>query len=301
MTKRVDQITTTTSTGRWAGVTAADGTDLAVLSLGSGPGLVVVHGSMQSAVSQLDLAVLLSAQHTVHLMERRGRGRSGPYPMGACTQTEVGDVASVLAATGAHSAMGVSSGALLVGRAALSDPALERAVLFEPPLIVDGSIPLDFITRFDHELSQGEPAAAMVTAMLGAQMGPPFLRAVPRFALEGMCRRQLAKDAAAADAPGRVRLIDLVQALQQDFRIVTDEAGRLEEFGAVDPDSTRTLVLAGTKTRPYLRRAVDALGDVIPAVQVAQLPGTNHGATQNRDQWGKPEVVASAVLSFLAD
>ena len=97
--------------------------DLAVLSLGSGPGLVVVHGSMQSAVSQLDLAVLLSAQHTVHLMERRGRGRSGPYPIGACTETEVGDVAAALAATGAHAAMGVSSGALLVGRVALSDPA----------------------------------------------------------------------------------------------------------------------------------------------------------------------------------
>jgi pimeloyl-ACP methyl ester carboxylesterase len=281
-------------------VAAADGTDLAVLSLGHGPGLVVVHGSMQSAVSQLDLAVLLAGGHTVHLMERRGRGRSGPYPVDASTDTEVGDLAAVLAATGARAALGISSGALIVGRAAMSAPALDRAVLFEPPLVVDGSIALEFVERFEHELGEDDLAGAMVTAMLGAQMGPPFLRLAPRFLLKLMSRRQLTTDAAVPPEPGRVRLVDLVHALHQDFRIVTEQAGRLEEFRAVGRGRTRVLLLAGTKTRPYLQRAVDALGTEIPDAQLVLLPGTNHGATQNRDQWGKPDAVAAAVLPFLS-
>src|SRR6185312_13023597 len=139
--------------GRWTSVTAADGTDLALLSLGHGPGVVVVHGSMQSAVSQLDLAGLLAAQCTVHLMERRGRGRSGSYSVDASTRTEVGDLAAVLAATGSHAALGISSGALIVARASAAVPTLDRAVLFEPPLVVDQSISLEFVTRFDRERS----------------------------------------------------------------------------------------------------------------------------------------------------
>ena len=60
--------------------TGRDGVDLGWTSLGQGPGLVIVHGSMQSGRSQLELAQLLAPHFTVHLLDRRGRGRSGPYP-----------------------------------------------------------------------------------------------------------------------------------------------------------------------------------------------------------------------------
>jgi pimeloyl-ACP methyl ester carboxylesterase len=290
----------TTPTGtKWTAVTASDGTDLGIASLGSGPGLVVVHGSMQSAVSQLDLARMLAADRTVHLLERRGRGRSGPYPPRSSTATEVDDLAVVLRATGARAALGISSGALLVARAALTEPSLEDVLLFEPPLVVDTSLSLDFVERFRAELAADDLPNAMVTAMLGAQMGPGFLSAVPRALLVRMCRRQLAKDAAVAPAPGRVVLPDLVHALSQDFRIVTEQAGGLDDFRAIDPNMTRVLVMAGTRTRPYLRAAADALGGTVPGGRLTLLPGTNHGATQNRDQWGKPQIVADAVATFL--
>ena len=45
--------------GQWHTVNSADGTPLGILSLGNGPGVVIVHGAMQSATSQLDLAGLL--------------------------------------------------------------------------------------------------------------------------------------------------------------------------------------------------------------------------------------------------
>jgi len=60
--------------------TAADGTQLSYYSIGSGPGIVVIHGAMCYALSHKDLAVALSPYFTVHIISRRTRGLSGPYP-----------------------------------------------------------------------------------------------------------------------------------------------------------------------------------------------------------------------------
>src|SRR5690606_1802032 len=92
-----------TPTLRPGRTSASDGTPLGWLSVGAGPGLVVVHGAMQSAHSQVDLARLLARHHEVHLVDRRGRGMSGPYPPSADhLRTEIEDLATVLAATGAR-------------------------------------------------------------------------------------------------------------------------------------------------------------------------------------------------------
>ena len=110
-----------------------DGTDLGWISLGQGPGLVIVHGSMQSARSQLDLGYLLSEHFTVHLLDRRGRGRSGPYAQdGSRTRAEVDDLAAVLDATAATNVLGISSGAIITLRAALSTPMVGKVAVFEP-------------------------------------------------------------------------------------------------------------------------------------------------------------------------
>ncbi len=286
--------------GQWHTVNSADGTPLGILSLGNGPGVVIVHGAMQSATSQLDLAGLLAGDHTVHLLERRGRGRSGAYPAGSATSTDVDDLAAVLAATGSRAAFGISSGALIVLRAALSTPGLDRVAAFEPPLIIDGAPAMDF-DRLDRELSAEDLPGAMITAMLGAQMGPSFLRFVPRPLMRAMAGRQLAKDVAKQPDPAQANPADLVRALRQDFVIVREQADTLADFAAIDGTTTSTLLLAGTKTRPYLRRAVDVLGSVVPGSTVDYLAGTNHAVTQNRDQWGKPDLVAPALLAFLAD
>ena len=54
--------------------TSADGTTIGYLTVGDGPPLTILHGAMQSGWSQLDLAMLLADRHTVHLVDRRGRG-----------------------------------------------------------------------------------------------------------------------------------------------------------------------------------------------------------------------------------
>ena len=153
--------------------TGRDGVDLGWTSLGQGPGLVIVHGSMQSGRSQLELAQLLAPHFTVHLLDRRGRGRSGPYPPdGPRTEVEVDDLAAVLEATGATKVLGISSGGLITLRTALRTPLVARAAVFEPPLAVDGSIRLGLIDRFMRESDLDDTVNAMVTGMLARRDGP---------------------------------------------------------------------------------------------------------------------------------
>lgn len=54
--------------------TSADGTAVEYLSTGDGPPVIVVHGAIGTAASLAPFAAFLAARHTVHLVQRRGRG-----------------------------------------------------------------------------------------------------------------------------------------------------------------------------------------------------------------------------------
>lgn len=59
-------------------VTSKDGTAIHCRRIGSGPGLVLVHGGMQTAGSLSRLAERLSDRFTVHSMDRRGPAPQRP-------------------------------------------------------------------------------------------------------------------------------------------------------------------------------------------------------------------------------
>ena len=274
-------------------VTAPDGTTLGLHTVGSGPGLVIVHGAMQSALSQRELALLLSPAHTVHLLDRRGRGASGAAPA-AGTEVEVADLTAVLAATGATDVLGISSGAIIAARTALAGDGIHRLALFEPPLGVGNSLRLDLLPRFDAAMTAGDLPRAMGIAMKVAEMGPPWMFGMPAPVLTSVSRRMLASDDA-QDVPVHVR--EMANALTADFAVVRENAGTAADFSRI---TVPTLLVDGTKTRPYLRAAVAALAAAIPGAHHVELAGQSHGVTQNRDQWGRPELVAPALLEFFA-
>src|SRR5438874_1780773 len=63
-------------------VTSKDGTTLGYRQYGQpshGPGVVLLHGAMESAQSHEQLAQALDDAFTVFVPDRRGRGLSGPY------------------------------------------------------------------------------------------------------------------------------------------------------------------------------------------------------------------------------
>ena len=76
-------------------VTSADGTTIAYETLGTGAGLIVVGGVLSTARNYMDLGRELAGSFTVHLMERRGRGASGPQGPGYSIEKECEDLLAV--------------------------------------------------------------------------------------------------------------------------------------------------------------------------------------------------------------
>ena len=275
-------------------VVSKDGTTIGYRQLGRGPGLVVLHGAMESAQSHMQLAEALADSYTVYLPDRRGRGLSGAYSRDYSVQEDVEDLDALVRKTGAHFVFGVSSGAIISLQAALTLPAIQKVAIFEPPLMFSGSATSRWLTRFDDEMAQGKVAAAMITGMKGAQMGPPMLNLIPRWLLERMTAMMMAsEDRKASDDDVTMRM--LAPTLHYDFQLVIEMDGALESFRAL---RTEVLLLGGSKSPAYLTSAVDALEKVLPHVTRVEFPGLGHEASGNTDRRGHPERVAQELRRF---
>jgi pimeloyl-ACP methyl ester carboxylesterase len=101
----------------------------------------------QPAQSHIQLAEALATNFTVYLPDRRGRGLSGPYGKDYSIQKDVEDMDALLTKTGAHYVFGVSSGGIIWLQAALSLPSIHKAAIYEPPLLINGSLPIAWLTR----------------------------------------------------------------------------------------------------------------------------------------------------------
>jgi pimeloyl-ACP methyl ester carboxylesterase len=258
-------------------VVSADGTTIGYRRIGTGPGLVVLHGAMESSRSHVELAEALADAFTVYLPDRRGRGRSGPYPADYTVRTDIEDMAALLSKTGARYVFGVSSGAIIWLFAALELPAIRRAAIFEPPLSIDEPAAAPLMRRFDDEIARGRVAAALITGMKAARLGPPMFDRIPRWLLERMTQAMLASEDRKA-AAGDVTMRMLAPTLHYDFELVREAHGAVDRFAAIDAD---VLLLGGTASPRYLQASVDALARVLPRAERVRLSGLGHSASGN--------------------
>ena len=274
-------------------VVSKDGTIIGYRQVGHGPAVILLHGAMESAQSHMQVAQALADRFTIYLPDRRGRGLSGPYREDHSIETDVQDMAALLANTGAHDVMGVSSGAIIWLQAALTLP-IRKAVIFEPPLPINGSLPTAFVHRYDTEIAQGEVAAALVSAMKGTQMGPPIFNLIPRGLLERLTTTMMASEEKKAGSED-VTMRMLAPTLHYDFQLATEMHGALERFKGIRAE---VLLLGGSKSPAYLKAGLDALEKVLPHVTRVELPGLGHGATGNSDRGGRPERAAQVLRQF---
>jgi pimeloyl-ACP methyl ester carboxylesterase len=118
-----------------------DGTRIGYRQIGHGPGVVFVHGAMETSQSHNQLAEALADAFTVYMPDRRGRGLSGPFGEGYSIQEEVEDLDALLTKTGSHNVFGVSAGGIICLQAALTLPAIHKAAVYEPALVINDSTP----------------------------------------------------------------------------------------------------------------------------------------------------------------
>jgi len=280
-------------------VTSKDGATIGYRQLGSGPGVVMLHGSMETAQSHMQLAGALADAFTVYLPDRRGRGMSGQSGDHYSTQREIEDLDALLSFTDSHYVFGVSSGGIIALQAALTLPTIQKVAPYEPAIFLEGKTPLGVLTRYDREIAEGKVAAALVTGMKGAHMGPPIFNLMPNWLLARLTSTAMASEDKKAKS-GDITMRLLAPTLHNDFTVVAEMSGNVERFRDVRAD---VLLLGGSKSPTFLKVALNALEKVLPRARRIEFPGLDHGGSSdlsNMNRRGNPERVALELRRFFA-
>ena len=272
-------------------VISADGTTIGYRRYGHGPGVVLVHGGMQGAQNFAKLALALADSFTVYVPDRRGRGLSGPFGPRYGMDRECEDLGALLSQTGASDVFGLSSGALIVLRAALSNPSIRRAALYEPPFPVADLSLVGWASRFDEEVDRGDLASALVTA-LKATGDPSIFTRLPRRVLTPPLRLAVWADRRRPAAGNDIPFAALIPTLHYDTTLVREMEGKFDECRTI---AAEVLLLGGSRSQPFLRAALDSLAHAIPRAARVELPNVGHVAADND---GKPALVARELRRF---
>ena len=270
-------------------VTSADGTRIGYRELGEGPGVVLVHGGMQSAQNFDRLAKALSGAFRVCVPDRRGRGRSGGFGPAYGLARETEDLSALLAQTSARYVFGLSSGALIALHAALELPITKLAI-YEPPLTIGEADPARWVAQYEQAIERGDLAAAMVTVLKGTG-DARVLTYLPSMLLVPMLRQGIRKDAAEGDDT-RVKIRDLIPTMGRDAALQREASAELSRFAQL---SCKLLLMGGARSHQELRRGLDSFAALVPHAKRVTLGDAGHVAADNN---GKPELVAAHLRAF---
>jgi pimeloyl-ACP methyl ester carboxylesterase len=245
-------------------IASPDGTGIAIFTSGTGPPLILVHGTAADHTTFRVVGPMFAERSTVHAIDRRGRGASGdtlPYAI----EREFEDVAAVAAAIATDAGQPVDvvghsyGGRCALGAARLTD-AIRRVVSYEgapaPPdqrygdadLLADLEA-LDAADRFDEVLATFmQRVVGMDDAALARYRADPVWPR--RVAAAHTIPRELAAEGRSA-------------------------AAGLEALGAVRQP---VLQLLGGDSRPEFGAATRALDARLADGRIETIPGAQHAA-----------------------
>jgi pimeloyl-ACP methyl ester carboxylesterase len=267
-------------------VVSKDGTTIAYRTVGTGPHLIVIPGVMSTAGDYARFADALAAYFTVHTIERRGRGTSGPQGEDYGIARECEDVAALRAKTGARYLVGHSFGGLISLEAARGDTDLIKLAVYEPGVCVDGLIPTAWMPGYRKNLAAGRPLDAFAEFCVAT--GPRRVRKMPQWLMKLVLRLIMRSDK-------RRKMFRLLPANLLEHQ----EIARLDNtYGNYREVVAPTLVMTGGKSDlAYVPAAVDRLAEVLPVSVREEFPKLDHFGP---DQKG-PREVAEAVDRFFRE
>lgn len=241
-------------------LTSADGTTIGYETVGSGPVVILVDGAMcfRDAGPMRPIADRLADRFRVVLYDRRGRGAStdtAPFAVGR----EIEDIDALISAVGSPAVgLGISSGAMLLLRAAaaLGRERIAGVALYEPPLMPEAA----------------RAGAAAYTAELTAALA----RGDQEGAVELFVRRVGMPEEAIAGMRGTpmwAGMVRIAPTLAYDDAAMGDSS---VPDALVHALRTPTLTLAGGASPDFLRFGAQALADAILDAQFAVVEGQTH-------------------------
>jgi pimeloyl-ACP methyl ester carboxylesterase len=258
-------------------IISQDGTPIAYERSGTGPPLVLVHGTGGAYARWKPVSPALEQQFTLYAVDRRGRGESGEAQSYAI-EREFEDVAAVVDSIGEEvNLLGHSFGGICALEAALLTPNLRKLILYEPPLPVPGVpiYPEGVIDRLKALMDADDRAGVLTT----------FMREVVR-----MPAHELELFQSSPAFPSRVAA---AHTLPRELR--AHEAYRFE------PERFKnlhipTLLLLGGDSPTFFKAAIEAANAALPNSRIVVLPGQQHIAIDTA-----PDMFVHEVLAFLSE
>jgi len=255
-------------------VQSKDGTGIACRVAGTGPPLILVHGTAADHARWGSVSPALEKQFTIYAVDRRGRGESGdtlPYAI----ERECEDIAAVIdSAPAPANILGHSHGALCSLEAALLTKNVARIILYEPPLAAGtGTSPPGAVGRIQQLVDAGDREEAVATFFREIVRMPAGeidkLRALPVWKTRIATAHTIPREMNADD----------------QYRFVPERFRRLE---------VPTLLLLGGDSPAFMKSATERVHGALPGSHVVVMPGQQHAAMNTA-----PELFIAEVLRFL--
>jgi pimeloyl-ACP methyl ester carboxylesterase len=255
-------------------VNSKDGTKIGFQQSGSGPSLLLVHGTTADHSRWSAISVHFEQHFTVYSMDRRGRGGSSDAP-NYDIQREAEDIAAVINAIGGSVfLLAHSYGAVCSLEAALLTDKISRLILYEPPIPTGLPMyPPGLPSQIQALIDSNQPEAAL----------EKFFREVVR-----MPEHELSAFRQLPAWKVRVQLAPTIpreMVIDQTYRF---DAQKFANF------QVPTLLLLGGDSPPLFQKAIEKLETALPTNQVVLLPGQKHIAMDTN-----PALFAGEVLRFL--
>jgi pimeloyl-ACP methyl ester carboxylesterase len=252
-------------------VVSVDGISLAARVTGSGPPMVLVHGSTASKDGWALVEPILAERHTVWALDRRGRGQSGD----AATHSlalEVEDVRSVVAAAGAGTHLvGHSYGAYCSLEAARLLGDLASLVIYEPPVHIERRA--EPVRRAIGLLDAGDDEGALLV----------FLREVAGLSDDEVAVRR-------SNPEIWSRVVSAVPTCRREMAALASRPWDATRYASVD---VPVLYLYGSSTDCPAYISIEEVEQAIPHAMHTALEGQRHIGFAT-----DPEGFAAAVLEF---
>ena len=253
-------------------VLSNDGTLIAYQETGSGPPLVLVHGTSADHTRWNPVLPLLEQKFTVYAVDRRGRGMSadkGKYSF----DREFEDIAGLVDTIGQPVyLLGHSFGAFCSLGAALLTENIEKLILYEPPPPdMKGTIPVQIINKLQKLSDTGDHEGVLIT-FLQDMVGIPV--------------REIEVMSSHPSWKGRVTSAHTI--LREISESPAIDLGRIKTI------CIPILLLTGGDSPPIFTDFIKILGEILPENKLVVLPGQQHMAMATA-----PELFVSEIVKFL--
>jgi pimeloyl-ACP methyl ester carboxylesterase len=261
-----------------------DGTAIAYLSLGTGASVLVIPGVLSMAADYAAFARALSEQFAVHIIERRGRGESGPQGAEYSIAKECEDVLAVRADTGAALVVGHSYGGLVALEVARNNVAFSKIAVYEPGVSIDGSMPVDWMPSYEEKLAANRTLDALVEFTLAD--APGRLRRMPPWLMKLLWRFYLIR------YPESRQMLGLLNENAAEWREIARLDSSYHHYREIA--AAVLLMYGGRSDSEAVTLAMERLAAVLPRAERREFPRLDHFRIERT----APREVAMAVSEF---